>query len=70
VSRNEGKIESDGSLPVDASEILAALARDSTPEEQRRRDAISRYLAASEGWEKASSLLGGAFAPGRQGGES
>jgi hypothetical protein len=69
VSRNEGKIESDGSRPVDASEILAALARDSTPEDRRRRDAITRYLAAGDGWEHVSSLLDGAFAPGRQAGE-
>ena len=61
MSRNEGKIGEPGSAPVDAGEILAALARDSAGAE-KRRDAVSRYLSAGEGWREASAYLGGAFA--------
>lgn len=69
MSRNEGKIESDGKMPIDASEILAALAGQAKPEERSRREAITRYLSASDGWEKASNLLDGAFAPADRAGE-
>jgi len=62
VSRIEGKIGGKGKEPVDAADILAALARDAATGPDERRDAVSRYLSASEGWREASSVLGGAFA--------
>jgi hypothetical protein len=62
VSRIEGKIGSEGDELVDATEILAALVGDREADAQRRRGAVSCYLSASEGWQKASDVLGGAFA--------
>jgi hypothetical protein len=62
VSRNEGKIKGEGESPVDAAEILASLARETGTSVSRRKDAVSRYLSASDGWREASSVLGGAFA--------
>ena len=62
MSRNEGKIGDDDDQPVDAAEILAALARDGASDAAGRRGAVSRYLSASDGWQQASSALGGAFA--------
>ena len=58
----EGKIGEEGGEAVDAAEILAALTGNREADAQRRRGAVSCYLSASEGWEKASNLLGGAFA--------
>ena len=58
----EGKIGEEGKEAVDATEILAALNGNRDMDAQRRRGAVSCYLSASEGWEKASNLLGGAFA--------
>jgi hypothetical protein len=62
VSRFEGKIGDEGDEAVDAAEILAALARDRESDSAHRREAVSRYLSASDGWEQASDVLGGAFA--------
>ena len=62
MSRNEGKIGEDGSEAVDAAEILAALAREKDSDPTGRRGAVSRYLSASDGWQQASDMLGGAFA--------
>ena len=62
MSRIEGKFGDEGDEAVDAAEILAALARDRESDSARRRGAVSRYLSASDGWEQASSVLGGAFA--------
>jgi hypothetical protein len=61
VSR-EGKIGEEGAEAVDPAEILAALTGNHEADAKRRRGAVSCYLSASEGWEKASNLLGGAFA--------
>jgi hypothetical protein len=61
VSR-EGKIGEEGKEAVDATDILAALNGNREAEARRRRGAVTCYLSASEGWEKASNLLGGAFA--------
>ena len=62
MSRIEGKIGGKGKEPVDAADILAALAMQAERGPEERRDAVSRYLSASEGWREASSVLGGAFA--------
>jgi hypothetical protein len=67
VSRNEGKIGDEGNEAVDAAEILAALAREREADVARRRGAVSRYLSASDGWEKALDALGGAFAKADRG---
>ncbi len=67
MSRNEGKIGDEGSDAVDAADILAALVRDAESEAVGRRGAVSRYLSASDGWEQASDLLGGAFAKAERG---
>ena len=63
MSRIEGKIGDEDGQPVDAAEILAALARDKRSDGRRRKGAVSCYLSASEGWRQAAALLGGAFAP-------
>ncbi|HET9810667.1 MAG TPA: hypothetical protein VFP53_03100 [Sphingomicrobium sp.] len=62
MSRNEGKIGGTAETEVDAADILAALAAEAGSAGKRRRHAVSCYLSASEGWEKASALLAGAFA--------
>ena len=62
LSRNEGQIGGGEGSPVDATEILEALRRDSRPGGTRRQDAVRCYLSASDGWREASSVLGGAFA--------
>jgi len=62
VSRIERKIEKAGEIAVDSAEILAALAEGATVGPRRRQDAVSCYLSASDGWEQACELLGGAFA--------
>ncbi len=49
--------------PVDAAEILAALAKDDAVERELRREAIRRYLSVSDGWREASERLSGTFAP-------
>jgi len=63
VSRIERKIEGGGARAADASEILASLARDRASRAAGRKDAVSRYFSAEDGWQEASTLLGGAFAP-------
>ncbi len=62
MSRIEGRIVGKGKERVDAADILAALEREAAKAPEERRDAVSRYLSASEGWREASSVLGGAFA--------
>ena len=62
MSRIEGRISGKGDAPVDAAEILAALEKEAAKKPEERRNAVSRYLSASEGWREASSVLGGAFA--------
>ncbi len=64
MSRIERKIEKAGEVAVDSAEILAALAEGASARSRRRQDAVSCYLSASDGWQQACSLLGGAFAPG------
>lgn len=61
MSRNEGRIESEGTA-IDASDILAALESDRKSGEGKRREAFTRYLAVAEDWKSASGLLDGAFA--------
>jgi hypothetical protein len=62
MSRSEGKIDAENAQPVDASDIFEALRVVRQKDVVRRQSAVSCYLSASEGWEKASSVLGGAFA--------
>ena len=74
MSRPEGKIDQCGTEPVDAAEILASLSRARGERPDDRRDAVSRYLSAVDGWREASARLGGAFAskdedPGSEGKE-
>jgi hypothetical protein len=64
VSR-EGKIDGQDAEPIEGSDIFEALRSAREKDAVRRQDAVSCYLSASEGWEKASSVLGGAFAAQR-----
>jgi hypothetical protein len=64
VSRIEGRIEGFDEASVDAADILAALAKEAKENAERRQDAVSLYLSASEGWREASTVLQGAFAAG------
>ena len=61
MSRNDGKVGSDGAAQIDAAQILAEM--DASREEHRRRqEAIARCLSGSDGWKEALAILGGAFA--------
>jgi len=57
VSRIDRNFPKGDEVPVEASDILEAIEV-----ERSRTDAVVRYFAAGEGWEKASAELGGAFA--------
>ncbi len=61
------KIGDSGDEPVDAADVLAALAREQSGDSRQRQRAVSRYLSASDGWREASPILRGAFAPGDTG---
>jgi hypothetical protein len=58
----DGKFAESGDEPVDAAEILAALAKDVGCGAEQRRTAVSRYLSGGDGWKEASEVLGGTFA--------
>jgi hypothetical protein len=58
----EASFEGKEEQTAEAEEILAALARQGLGPDSRRKEAVSRYLSAGEGWREASSVLGGAFA--------
>jgi hypothetical protein len=62
VSRIDRKIEGAVEAAVDAAEILAALGKEPKGNADSRKYAVSRYLSATDGWEDASAVLGGAFA--------
>ena len=58
MSRIDGKFGAADGVPVDAGTILAELEANAGS----RKDAVVRYLSASEGWQEASAKLRGAFA--------
>ena len=60
MSRIDGKFGAADGVPVDAGAILAELQANDG--DGSRKDAVVRYLSASEGWREASAKLGGAFA--------
>lgn len=62
MSRIYSKIGKTGDEPVEAKDILAALAGEFEPVRAQRQEAVRRYLSASDGWREASNILGGAFA--------
>jgi hypothetical protein len=62
VSRIDRRIEGAVEAAVDAAEILAALGKEPKANADSRKCAVSRYLSATDGWEEASAVLGGAFA--------
>lgn len=62
MARFEGKIQADGSEPLELDELLGLL-RANAPEVAATLDnARACYLSASDGWRDAVKQLGGAFA--------
>ncbi|HEX6218331.1 MAG TPA: hypothetical protein VFZ35_03555 [Sphingomicrobium sp.] len=62
MARFDGKLTAAGDATIDAAELLAALGAQAAISPSVRKEAIIRYLSASEGWRDAGGLLGGAFA--------
>ena len=62
MSRFEGAFQAAEEASLDPGELFQAL-RDDDPG-RRRRDALTCYLSASEGWKEAVRRVGGAFARG------
>jgi len=62
LSRHDGKFTAAEEAPVDAAELLCALATQARAERCDRTDAIARYLSGGDGWREALHRLGGAFA--------
>jgi phosphomannomutase len=70
LARHEGSFRGTAEEPLSLNELLALLASIEESDVGSRNDAIACALSASEGWEKAVRLLGGAFAeesPGLKG---
>jgi len=63
LSRYDGKFDAAAEVPIDASELVAALAARAEARSRERQDAIACFLSGSDGWQDALALLGGAFAP-------
>ena len=68
MARFDGKLTAAGDATIDAAELLAALGAQAAISPSKRKEAIIRYLSASDGWRDAREMLGGAFADevGRQ----
>ena len=62
MARFDGKLTAAGESTIDAAELLAALGAQAAVSPSKRKEAIIRYLSASDGWNDAGELLGGAFA--------
>jgi hypothetical protein len=62
LARFDGKLTAAGESTIDAAELLAALGAQAAISPGARKEAIIRYLSASDGWHDARDLLGGAFA--------
>ena len=62
MARFDGKLTAAGESTIDAAELLAMLDAQASISPSERKDAIIRYLSASDGWRDASEMLGGAFA--------
>jgi hypothetical protein len=62
LARFDGKLTAAGESTIDAAELVAALGAQALVSPSERKEAIIRYLSASDGWRDAGELLGGAFA--------
>ena len=62
MARFDGKLTAAEESTIDAAELLAALGAQAAISPSERKEAIIRYLSASEGWRDASEMLGGTFA--------
>ena len=62
MARFDGKLTAAGESTIDAAELLAALGAQAAISPSARKEAIIRYLSASDGWHDAKEILGGAFA--------
>ena len=62
MARFDGKLTAAAESTIDAAELLAALGAQASVSPSERKEAIIRYLSASDGWRDAGDLLGGAFA--------
>ena len=62
MARYDGRLTAAGETAIDAAELLAALGAQAAVSPDERKQAIVRYLSASEGWDDALTVLRGAFA--------
>ena len=62
LSRYDGRFDAAAEIPLDAAELVAAIATRADARSRERQDAIACFLSGSEGWQEALSLLGGTFA--------
>ena len=67
LARYEGDLRADAQEPLSLNELLALLDSKDAAAGRSRENAIACYLSASEGWDEAVKLLGGAFAAGAAG---
>ena len=66
MARFDGNLEAAGEARLDLNELLSVLAATDESKLRGRHDAIACLLSASEGWEQARAMLGGAFAAAAQ----
>ena len=64
LARHEGDFRAAAEEPLSLNDLLTLLGNKDAGAERSREDAIACYLSASEGWNEAVKLLGGAFAGG------
>ena len=62
MARHDGDFRAGAQEPLSLAELLAMLGDAAGADARSREDAIACYLSASEGWNEAVKLLGGAFA--------
>ncbi|MDV3258466.1 MAG: hypothetical protein LOX97_11975 [Sphingomonas sp.] len=62
MARFDGNLKAAGEARLDFNELYSLLAATDESKARGRQDAIACLLSASEGWEEARAMLGGAFA--------
>jgi hypothetical protein len=64
LARFEKEFVAAGEARLDADEVIRALRPESPADVAARCRAIAQFLSGKDGWQSASSTLGGAFAKG------
>ena len=65
MARHEGEFKAAAETSLETEELVRALSRAESAGDRERQAAIACLLSASEGWRKAATRLGGAFAEGK-----